>query len=119
MIESFLSVPGHRVEVLVVDDGSTDDSADVVRAFAGDEVRLTVSDHGPGIPRPRRAHIFEPGMTSCERGQGLGLSSARRLAQDQGGDMRLVSGENGCCFMLMLPAEPSVSSIRPVRAQAG
>jgi glycosyltransferase involved in cell wall biosynthesis len=53
VIESFLSVPGHRVEVLVVDDGSTDDSADVVRAFAGDEVRLIALErnHGAGHAR--------------------------------------------------------------------
>jgi signal transduction histidine kinase len=82
------------------------------------EVRLIVSDHGPGIPAQRRAHLFEPGMTSCASGHGLGLPSARRLAQDQGGDLDLVSGESGCCFVLTLPAEHRVSA-GAIQAQAG
>lgn len=86
---------------------------------AGEEVRLTVTDHGPGIPAQRQPHIFEPGMTSCESGQGLGLPSARRLAQDQGGDLRLLNGESGCCFLLTLPAPVAAPSVRPLRAQAG
>jgi signal transduction histidine kinase len=83
------------------------------------EVRLLVSDHGPGIPGQRQAHIFESAATSSTTGHGLGLPSARRLAQDQGGDLDLVSGESGCCFMLTVPAGRSAPSVHALRAQAG
>lgn len=53
VVESFLDVPGHRVEVVVVDDGSTDDSVAVVQALARDEVRLVRlgGNHGAGHAR--------------------------------------------------------------------
>jgi signal transduction histidine kinase len=76
---------------------------------SGGQVRLAVSDRGPGIPAQRQGHIFEPGTTTFAGGQGLGLSSARRLAQDQGGDLRLLSGERGCTFVLTLPAAPALA----------
>jgi signal transduction histidine kinase len=91
----------------------------------GDSVRLSVSDTGPGIPAQRRAEVFDAGVTTHARGQGLGLPSALRLARDQGGDLRLVSADRGCCFVLTLPRVTSTglarpaSSVRAMHAQAG
>ncbi|HWC21634.1 MAG TPA: glycosyltransferase family 2 protein [Flexivirga sp.] len=53
VVDSFLQVPGKRVEVIVVDDGSTDDSVEVVRALAQEDVRLVTlgSNHGAGHAR--------------------------------------------------------------------
>jgi signal transduction histidine kinase len=87
-------------------------------------VRLSVSDTGPGIPAQRRAEVFDAGVTTHARGQGLGLPSALRLARDQGGDLRLVSADGGCCFVLTLPraitaAARPASSVRAMHAQAG
>jgi signal transduction histidine kinase len=84
----------------------------------GDVVLLTVADSGPGIPAQRLPYVFEPGMTSSEAGQGLGLPSARRLARAQGGDLSLQRSAVGCCFVLTLPSV-ATASVRPLRAQAG
>ena len=96
-------------------------SARVVADVVGDVVRVSVSDSGPGIPAQRRGEVFDPGVTSYADGQGLGLPSALRLARDQGGDLRLVSSEAGCCFVLTLPsvATSAPPSARPTHAQAG
>lgn len=53
VIESFLDVSGRRVEVVVVDDGSTDDSVAVVESLDRDDVRLVRLDgnHGAGHAR--------------------------------------------------------------------
>jgi glycosyltransferase involved in cell wall biosynthesis len=56
-IESVLSQTYPRVECIVVDDGSTDGSADVARAF-GDRVRL-VSQHNQGVSAARNAGARE------------------------------------------------------------
>jgi signal transduction histidine kinase len=62
------------------------------------EVRFEVSDQGPGIPEPHRAHLFEkffrvPGALGG--GAGLGLFIARWLVQAHGGRIGYESGGGG------------------------
>ncbi|MBD2843001.1 sensor histidine kinase [Erythrobacter rubeus] len=62
---------------------------------------LRVDDHGPGIPPDRIAKMMEPftrGEASRNRatgGAGLGLTLARAIAQQHGGDLVLNSREEG------------------------
>ena len=52
----------------------------------GREARLTVRDHGPGVPADLLPHLFERGVRNSETGGfGLGLSIARRIVGDAGG----------------------------------
>lgn len=74
----------------------------------GDQVVLSVTDDGPGIPAQCRDVVFDVGVSSSSRGQGLGLPSARGLARSQGGDLRLASSQRGCRFVLTLPASGSL-----------
>jgi len=72
--------------------------------------RLSVHDHGPGIPQDALDHVFErfykvdKSRQHAAGGTGLGLSIARKLAQAHGGDL---SAENhpdgGAIFTLTLP----------------
>ncbi|PID28439.1 MAG: hypothetical protein CSB55_04590 [Candidatus Cloacimonadota bacterium] len=47
-----------------------------------DTVYIHVKDEGKGIPKSEFHKIFEPGETSKKRGWGLGLSLAKRIAED-------------------------------------
>lgn len=73
---------------------------------------LRVRDRGPGIPGSLREKIFErffradDSLSSGQAGSGLGLTIARRLMRDQGGDVRLEPSSPGACFALHLPATP-------------
>jgi len=51
------------------------------------EVRIAVSDSGPGIPAALRARIMEPFFTTKEigKGTGLGLSVSKGIAEAHGG----------------------------------
>jgi len=86
---------------------------------AGSEVRIAVSDSGPGIPAEHLPHIFDrfyrvdrarsrdPSATlrAGLGGAGLGLSIARELARAHGGDITVhsVPGE-GSTFTVRLPS---------------
>jgi len=79
-------------------------------ADAGDQVAITVSDTGPGIPADKQAAIFEPfvqlgrTLTSPHEGTGLGLAISRDLARAMGGDVTVESVVNeGSTFTLTLP----------------
>jgi signal transduction histidine kinase len=72
---------------------------------AGDEVALGVRDEGPGIGTEDPEELFSPFFTTKEQGAGLGLSTARQIAEAHGGSLRVESlGERGARFVMRLPA---------------
>jgi len=56
-------------------------------AAAGDSVRLTVRDSGPGFAPQALERAFEPFFTTREGGLGLGLSLCESLATGMGGTL--------------------------------
>jgi signal transduction histidine kinase len=76
-------------------------------ALPGGDVRVRVTDDGPGIPRELRKEIFRPGFSTKSRGWGIGLSLARRIIEDNhGGRLLLVPAERGTTFDIILPECP-------------
>ncbi len=75
-------------------------------------LRITVRDQGPGIDPECTEKIFEAferaGRDDSESGVGLGLSLARGLARDLGGELRWLAAE--ACFELSLPRALSASA---------
>lgn len=78
----------------------------------GEEPRLTVEDHGIGIPSDLRERIFErffridDPIVGPQPGTGLGLYISRELAERHGGSLVLERSEIGAgsTFVLHLPA---------------
>ena len=72
-------------------------------------LEITVSDHGPGIPRSERRRIFRAFHKSAREaaesrpGVGLGLALSRRLAKALGGGLECIDAAHGACFVLRLP----------------
>lgn len=86
---------------------------DVTSEQVGDEVTITVSDRGPGIPIREHERIFEPfyrpsnALTDGVTGTGIGLAIARDLAVLHGGSLELVPAQgvargSGARFRLTL-----------------
>ncbi|MPY66397.1 HAMP domain-containing histidine kinase [Deinococcus sp. SDU3-2] len=75
---------------------------------AGVQVSFTVQDTGHGIPQEHLARIFErfyrvdPARTRGD-GSGVGLTIARGLAQQMGGEIGVTSDRAGTRFTLWLP----------------
>lgn len=77
-----------------------------VEALArSDRVRISVSDHGPGIDPELRERIFDPFYTTKEGGTGLGLAIVKSLVEANGGNVRVEANQpRGARFVLELPA---------------
>ena len=83
----------------------------IVKAAAlGDEVMVSVTDTGPGIPPEHRKTIFErftrvPGTSGRRRGFGLGLYFCRQVVEAHGGRIWVEPGPGdvGSRFVFRLP----------------
>ena len=70
-------------------------------AGINDKLIIEVRDRGPGIPAKLAKHIFKKfyrcdnSLTAETSGSGLGLSIARKLMNDQGGDLIYLPREGG------------------------
>jgi len=68
------------------------------------EVLISVSDTGPGVPPELAERIFYPFFTTKDRGSGVGLASAQKIAAAHGGAIELeVRPGQGSTFRLRLP----------------
>jgi signal transduction histidine kinase len=80
-----------------------------VGAAAG-RAELRVMDDGPGVSKEMRRMLFEPGITTKERGWGIGLALARRVVEDaHGGELSLEFTEQGASFLVRLALAESAS----------
>ena len=99
--------------------------AEHVRGRRRGEVRITITDHGPGIPTAELPHIFEPfyrGADAVNRqihGNGLGLSLVKLIVAAHGGTVSVSTRAGaGSAFTISLPAAEPDAQPSAVRAMA-
>jgi PAS domain S-box-containing protein len=81
------------------------------------DLRLTVSDRGPGVPAAERERIFMPFYRSAAvggadgvRGSGLGLAICRDLVEAHGGCIWVENcPDGGAAFQFRLPVPPRIA----------
>jgi signal transduction histidine kinase len=62
----------------------------------GERIYVTILDNGPGIPASVRRTLFDPFVTAGKpNGTGLGLTLARRIAEEHGGSVCLEESNRG------------------------
>jgi signal transduction histidine kinase len=70
----------------------------------GRSVNIVVTDSGPGVPEDLMGRIFDPFFTTKSTGSGIGLFSAKKRANANGGDVLCEPGEDGKSrFVITLP----------------
>ncbi len=95
---------------------------DVVQVLGrpdGANVRLEVTDCGPGLPAPVRALARGARGGKGRRGRGLAIASA--IARDHGGRLAAAPSERGARLVLELPAAPArgVAARAPLATSPG
>jgi signal transduction histidine kinase len=97
-IEAMSSVPSGSRRVRVV-----------TRLNGNSTVLLSVQDSGHGITAEDQDRVFDPFFTTKPTGMGLGLAICRTVAQDHGGNLRLVeTSSHGSIFEIELPIGSTV-----------
>jgi nitrogen-specific signal transduction histidine kinase/ActR/RegA family two-component response regulator len=72
---------------------------------SGRYVKITVRDHGTGIPKDNLSKIFDPFFTTKAKGAGLGLATSFSIIKRHGGCINVETEEGtGTSFTVFLPA---------------
>lgn len=74
---------------------------------AREGIIVEVEDEGGGIEPAIASRIFDPFFTTKEKGVGLGLSIAYKIAVQHGGSLSVKNGNRCAVFRLTLPCEDS------------
>ena len=78
---------------------------------AGDQVEISVTDTGSGIPSDRLSAIFDDFVTTKRRGLGLGLAISKRIVEQLNGTIDVQSEVGrGTAFTLRFPARDDRSA---------
>jgi len=76
----------------------------LVCALEDEQISLTVTDNGPGLPTLDPEGAFVPFFTTKDGGSGIGLTLARQIALSHGGRLEHRRGsDGGASFQLSLP----------------
>jgi PAS domain S-box-containing protein len=77
---------------------------------AGNYVKLSIKDHGIGMPKEILEKIFDPFFTTKSKGHGLGLSTCYSVVNRHGGCIEVESEPGkGSTFTVHLPASPGMT----------
>ncbi|GAA3451486.1 sensor histidine kinase [Dactylosporangium matsuzakiense] len=105
----------HRIVLNLVDNAVRHARTDVtltVEPEGANEVLITVTDNGEGIPAPLRERVFDrfarldDGRARDAGGSGLGLAIVRELTRRHGGTVRLTDARPGVRAEVRLPRLP-------------
>jgi two-component system sensor histidine kinase KdpD len=101
-----------QVLVNLLENASRADPDDTIGLYAsamGDTLKISVVDHGPGVPEAERRRIFEPYYRlrkghDQRTGTGLGLAISRGFVEAHGGTIRVEpTAGGGATFIVELP----------------
>jgi len=87
------------------------------------QIKISVSDNGPGIPEKERNWIFEPYVTNKPKGTGLGLAIVKKIIDEHRGKIKVESIsvaesqtnneiEHGTTFLISLPVKINADDLK-------
>ncbi|GAL33177.1 flagellar sensor histidine kinase FleS [Vibrio maritimus] len=83
---------------------------DVFFRPVNNELKISVQDSGPGVPKELQQKIMEPFFTTRSQGTGLGLAVVQMVCRAHEGRLELISEEDdGACFTMCLPLAKTAS----------
>ena len=71
------------------------------------ELRVEVSDTGPGIAPEIQQDLFKPYSSTKCRGSGMGLALSEKVVNQHGGRIEYRTGSIGTTFSIAIPLEPA------------
>ena len=83
---------GEAVETYIEKGGQVAPELRISLTVEDELVTIRIADNGTGLP-PDRARLFEPYVTTREKGTGLGLPIVKKIIEEHGGTLALLDAE--------------------------
>jgi PAS domain S-box-containing protein len=105
--------------------GPREDTLQITVEVDAEDVRVAVTDHGPGIPASRQARLFDrflrPGAETVRaQGVGLGLSIVKAIVEQHGGRVAVSpNDQQGTTFTFTLLRATDTAAVQLQGAQPG
>lgn len=78
-------------------------------SMSGSNLEILFSDDGPGLDESIRNRIFARGVTTGQKGKGLGLYLTKTIIESENGTIEHIpSDQKGCSFRILLPVHVSL-----------
>jgi signal transduction histidine kinase len=101
MVQGIVNILQNAADAM---DGLEERCVSITARVDGKQLRIAISDTGPGIPPENVDKIFDPFYTTKgERGTGLGLYITRQVVVEHGGAIDVQTGDRGTTFLISLP----------------
>ncbi len=89
----------------------------VTTSQKGGSIVVRIEDTGPGIPGDIMSKLFVPFFTTRKAGSGLGLAVTKRIIDNHGGDIEVMSeGGKGTAFNISIPIVRSAQEVEHRKA---
>jgi two-component system sensor kinase FixL len=72
-------------------------------------LRISVRDHGTGLPKATASRVFDSFFTTRPDGVGLGLAICRTIVEDHGGRITAAAADPGAEFSFTIPIDHSAT----------
>lgn len=108
---------GEAIESLIENDPNVNVEPQVRIAMTldGDTAQISIADNGIGLPEDR-AKLFEPYVTTRDKGTGLGLPIVKKIIDEHGGNLTLTdapafdeTGRFGAMAIITLPIQAAAA----------
>ena len=97
----------------------SDGNLTIRTGFDDENVLVTFSDDGPGIPADQVSRVFEPYYTTKKTGSGLGLMIVHRIINEHAGELQFQSEEGeGTEVTVYLPRVEKLMRFLPEKSES-
>ena len=83
-------------------EGQADADIIIIMRDEGDQILISISDNGPGIPEEIGDRVFMPNFTTKNTGMGLGLAISKNIIEGSGGKICYQTSKKGTTFLVYL-----------------
>jgi two-component system nitrogen regulation sensor histidine kinase NtrY len=116
--QALTNIVKNAMESIEAKDEKGEEAVTVDIAANEDEVTISISDTGVGLPPDMKDRLTEPYITTRIKGTGLGLAISRKIVEEHGGELTLEDREGGGAVVRMVFSRAALAEIMEKRGDA-